>query len=196
MTVAYAACQEDSFTILTYDWILRIRYQEIASVGGVVNSLTSYMGDIASRRGSWYMSSNPNRFKLGVLSTSLLSHVMSSNPSRVELGVLSPSVLSRRVIDGRVVRAGVSVTWNVLSWSGGHEFEPWSGRTWGTLYFCPKSYSNQTYLMLEVRRTYYLIPATISLRAQSWRPTVCYYWCCCCSVPIAIDMAIRPWSLR
>ena len=36
------------------------------------------------------------------------------------------------VSDGRVVRAGVSVIWNhVLPWSGGHEFEPWSGRTWG-----------------------------------------------------------------
>ena len=45
--------------------------------------------------------------------------------------------------DGQVVRAGVSVTWNVLSWSGGHEFEPRSGRTWGAWYFCPKSYLNQ-----------------------------------------------------
>ena len=33
--------------------------------------------------------------------------------------------------DGRVVRAGVSVTWNVLSWSRGHKLEPRSGRTWG-----------------------------------------------------------------
>ena len=43
-------------------------------------------------------------------------------------------------------KAGVSVTWNVLSWSGGHEFEPRSGRTWGAWYFCPKSYLDQTYL--------------------------------------------------
>ena len=28
------------------------------------------------------------------------------------------------VTDGQVVRADVSVTWNVVSWSGGHEFEP------------------------------------------------------------------------
>ena len=34
------------------------------------------------------------------------------------------------VTDGRVVRTGVSVTCNVLSWSGSHEFEPWSGWTW------------------------------------------------------------------
>ena len=27
--------------------------------------------------------------------------------------------------NGWLVRVGVSVTWNVLSWSGGHEFEPW-----------------------------------------------------------------------
>ena len=39
--------------------------------------------------------------------------------------------LLARVTDGLVVREGVSVTWSVLSWSGGHEFEPWSGRTWG-----------------------------------------------------------------
>ena len=35
------------------------------------------------------------------------------------------------VTDSLVVRAGVSVTWTVLSWSGGHEFEPRSGWTWG-----------------------------------------------------------------
>ena len=28
------------------------------------------------------------------------------------------------ITDGKVVRVGVSVTWNVLSWSGGHEFAP------------------------------------------------------------------------
>ena len=51
--------------------------------------------------------------------------VMSSNP----------------VTDGRVVRAGVSVTWNVLSWSGGHEFEGVHSA------FCPtcKSYLIQIY---------------------------------------------------
>ena len=30
------------------------------------------------------------------------------------------------VTDGRGVTAGVSVTWNILSRSGGHEFEPLS----------------------------------------------------------------------
>ena len=44
----------------------------------------------------------------------------------------------RQVIDGGVVRAGVSVTRNVLSWSEGHKFEPQSGRT-----FCPKWYLNR-----------------------------------------------------
>ena len=48
--------------------------------------------------------------------------------------------------DGQVVRAGVSVTRNVLSRSGGHVFEARSGRTWGAWYFCPKSYLNQKYL--------------------------------------------------
>ena len=47
-----------------------------------------------------------------------------------------------KVTDGLVVKAGVSVTWTVLSWSGGHEFAQ-SGRTGGAWYFCPKSYLNQ-----------------------------------------------------
>ena len=47
------------------------------------------------------------------------------------------------VTDGQVVRAGVSVTWNVLSWPGRHEIEPWLGRIWGAWHFCPKSYLNQ-----------------------------------------------------
>ena len=56
----------------------------------------------------------------------------------------SMKVWSVRVVtDGQVVRAGVSVTWYVLSWAGGHEFEPRSGQTWGAWYFCPKSYLNQ-----------------------------------------------------
>ena len=37
------------------------------------------------------------------------------------------------------------MTWTVLSWSGGHEFESLSGRTWGAWYFYPKSYLNQKY---------------------------------------------------
>ena len=52
------------------------------------------------------------------------------------------------ITDGLVVRADVSVTWSVLSWSGVHAFEPWSGRTWGAWYFCPKSYLNQTYFII------------------------------------------------
>ena len=49
------------------------------------------------------------------------------------------------VNDGLVVRAGVSVTWSVLSWSGGHEFEPQLDRTWGAWYLCPKLYLNKRY---------------------------------------------------
>ena len=42
-----------------------------------------------------------------------------------------------RVIEGaQVVREGISMTWNVLSWSGGHEFKPRFCLTWGALYFC------------------------------------------------------------
>ena len=52
---------------------------------------------------------------------------------------------SQEVTDGRVVRAGVSVTWNVLSWSGGHEFKPRSGSTWVcSTSVLIKSYSNQS----------------------------------------------------
>ena len=38
-----------------------------------------------------------------------------------------PLPMNLEVTGGLVVRAGVSVTWTVLSWSGGHEFEP---RSW------------------------------------------------------------------
>ena len=38
--------------------------------------------------------------------------------------------------------------WNVLSWSGGHEFKPKSGWTWGAWYFCLKLYLNQKYTVL------------------------------------------------
>ena len=49
-------------------------------------------------------------------------------------------IIVYEVTDGQVVRAGVSVTWNVLSWSGGHEFEPRSSlgcivlRTWSKIF--------------------------------------------------------------
>ena len=41
----------------------------------------------------------------------------------VEIDMSNKNVVSE-VTDCRVIRAGISVTWNVLSWSGGHEFEP------------------------------------------------------------------------
>ena len=43
---------------------------------------------------------------------------------------LETEVLSDKASDGRVVRAGVSVTWHVLSWSGCHQFKPQLCRTW------------------------------------------------------------------
>ena len=51
---------------------------------------------------------------------------------RIRSGLLAFYVLYMcdcEVTDGQVVRAGVSVTWNVLSWFGGREFEPCSGGT-------------------------------------------------------------------
>ena len=50
------------------------------------------------------------------------------------------------VIDGRVVRVGTSVTWNVLSWAGGHKCTPQSDWIWGASYFCSKSHLNQKFL--------------------------------------------------
>ena len=70
-------------------------------------------------------------------SSRLFSVIHQAHSSRILIRV--------ETTDGLVVRAGVSLTWNVLSWSGGHEFEPWLGRTWGAWYFCPKSYLNQGY---------------------------------------------------
>ena len=60
-----------------------------------------------------------------------------------QLSAISVPTFIYSVTDGRVVRAGVSVIWNVLSWSGGHEFETRSGQSWGAWYFCPKLYLNQ-----------------------------------------------------
>ena len=67
--------------------------------------------------------------------------VISSWVSSAHSGVTIPYL--PQVTDDQVVRAGISVTWNVLSWSGGHEFAPRLGRIWGVLYFCPKLYLNQ-----------------------------------------------------
>ena len=54
------------------------------------------------------------------------------------------------VTDGRVVRAGVSVTWSELSWSGGHEFELRSGQTWGcvVLLSCRTRTKNTNHLFI------------------------------------------------
>ena len=55
--------------------------------------------------------------------------------------------------DGWVVSAGVLVTWTVLSWSGRHEFEPQSGRTWGAWHFYPKSYLKQNICSIKCQGT-------------------------------------------
>ena len=60
--------------------------------------------------------------------------VMSLNPGRVEFGMYSTSaqvVLEPEITDGWVVSMGISVTWNVLSWPGGHEFVPLLDQTLG-----------------------------------------------------------------
>ena len=53
--------------------------------------------------------------------------------------------VSFKVTDGRVVRASVSVTWNMLSWSGGHVFKLQSGQIWGAYYFLSKLCLNKKY---------------------------------------------------
>ena len=108
------------------------------------------------------ISSKPGQVKLGVCDTSVLSCTWTKN---INYQCISPSespciwnhlrplrscgstFLLKWVTNGQVVSAGVLVTWNVLSWPGGHEFESRSGQTWGVLYFCPKSYLNQKYFV-------------------------------------------------
>ena len=72
-------------------------------------------------------------------------HTTAKSTRRLLLARRVHFLVALKVTDVRVVRAGISVTWNVLSWSGGHEFKPQSGRTWSAQYFCPKSYLNQKY---------------------------------------------------
>ena len=63
------------------------------------------------------------------------SHRRSQQLVQVNTDLIRVTIsIVKHVANGQVVRAGVSVTWNVLSWSGGHEFESQSGRTWGAWY--------------------------------------------------------------
>ena len=78
------------------------------------------------------------------------------------------------ITDGQVVRAGVSVTWNVLSWSWGHEFEPWSGRTWCAWYFCPKLYLNQNKLSLLQTIVLMHSKAVHIIENLPWIPSYCH----------------------
>ena len=78
---------------------------------------------------------------------SVYLHIYLSIYLSIYLHIYLSSCLSE-VTDCQVVRASVSVTWNVLLWSGGHEFESRSGQTWGAWYFCPKSYLIQKYLLV------------------------------------------------
>ena len=64
-------------------------------------------------------------------------------PSHIHLHATPPEmheIKRAEVTDGWVVIVGISATWNVLPWSGGHEFEPWLDRTWDAWYFCPRSH--------------------------------------------------------
>ena len=79
--------------------------------------------------------------------TSLINSVFDVLRSVLESG--------SEVTYGQVVRAGILLTWNILSWSGGHEFEPWSvelevlssfilSRTWTKNFpYCSTSLSEQ-----------------------------------------------------
>ena len=88
------------------------------------------------------MSSSPDRAELGVRGASVLSgtwtkhincrcfwdpvHFKSPQTSKIMW-----QYISFLVTDGLVIIAGVSVAWTILSWSGGHEFNPRPGWTWG-----------------------------------------------------------------
>ena len=129
---------------------------------------------------SWsaVMSFNHGRVKLGMLGTSVLSctwikHINCQCISLIwePVNLKSPQItkilwqyISFQVTDGRVVRAGISVTWDILSCSGGHEFEPRSDRTWGAWYICPKSYLNQTLINCTLAFKSNIDPSPFHLR--------------------------------
>ena len=73
------------------------------------------------------------------------------------------------ITDGQVVRAGVSVTWNVLSWSGGHERTPLRLNLWWVVLFCPKSYLNQKlkYYQFWNDDNYHIYPSYPMLRTSA-----------------------------
>ena len=54
--------------------------------------------------------------------------ILPENMRLLECVLLSQALGRGWATDGRVVREDVSVTWNVLSWSGHHEFETHSSR--------------------------------------------------------------------
>ena len=62
-------------------------------------------------------------------------------------------------------RAGVSVTWSVLSWSACHEFELRLGRTWGCVVLEPKyKYASLLYSKGEGKVTaWWIKPCVVSL---------------------------------
>ena len=71
----------------------------------------------------------------------------------------------------RKERAGVSVTWNVLSWSGGHEFEPWLGRTWSAYSTSVLSRTWTKYIIRNLNPMYIRCgkcKMTIVMNSQLW----------------------------
>ena len=96
----------------------------------------------------WFKHISFRRKGLGVAYNATMPPPELTSP---EITVLKQYIKLTRVsevTDGWVVKAGVSVTWNVLSWSGGHEFgpdrvEPGMCST----SVCPKSYLDPKYFI-------------------------------------------------
>ena len=75
------------------------------------------------------------------------------------------------VTDGRVVRTGISVTWNVPSWSGGHEFKPPDGSNLGCVVLLFKLYLNQKYIRYGLKYTHLRVN---EITRWQWANTICH----------------------
>ena len=123
-----------------------------------------------------------------------------------------PLFLQWLVRDSTVVRTSISETWNIMSWSEGHGFEPRSSWTWGELCFyhstlfslhCvsrPRMELHQDHAMIELYMTHpefysfkwYLnllkISGFLKQRSKTWTHTQ--------DVFISIDVKDLIWFLQ
>ena len=77
-----------------------------------------------------------------------------------------------------MVRAGISATWNILPWSGSHEFEPQPDRTWDAWYFCPvgRTWTKNFFIAARTAQVAWpiWIAFAVQLGKQSSNNSVCF----------------------